>query len=220
MQKQFTVNIPDQLWINSWAEKKTQTWTYDGPKTLYVLVSRDHAVVTWSEELIEREENASEHVYVLDAEKHTASAFWMTTHFQPIDNFYQYEYFDEINYDGSVHSAIANPRIQDIYDIEYFPGPVDHPQAGVLLKPIYKTTETLCEQKAKERKRWVERYDNMYDFEPELQATIDKFLLACNTYLDKMKTVYPWKFITLDEDEIPRIPSTLVAEFSKYPDIK
>jgi len=36
MQKEFTVNIPDELWVDSWENELTTTYTYEGPQNFYL----------------------------------------------------------------------------------------------------------------------------------------------------------------------------------------
>ena len=93
MKKEFTVNVPDEIWIDSWKKKNTKTWTYNGPDELYVVVSNDSAVTIWSEEEITRPENYFEKVVVVDAEKQPDVAFYMKT----FDAEHEYIYADEIN---------------------------------------------------------------------------------------------------------------------------
>lgn len=56
MEKTFTVNVPDDLWVDSWTENKTTDYTYNGPSTINVLVSLtdDFPIVRWSEDEIGR----------------------------------------------------------------------------------------------------------------------------------------------------------------------
>ena len=51
MEKTFTVNVPDDLWVDAWTENKTTDYTYNGPATLHVVVRTidDFDIVSWAE---------------------------------------------------------------------------------------------------------------------------------------------------------------------------
>ncbi len=54
MEKTFTVNVPDDLWVDLWTENKTTDYTYSGPATINVVVSLidNFDIVRWSEDAI------------------------------------------------------------------------------------------------------------------------------------------------------------------------
>jgi hypothetical protein len=72
---------------------------------------------------------------------------------------------------------------------------------------------------AKERLAIVKKYDIAYDFDAEDQTKIDTFISNINTYLDSIATAYPWKYITMDISEIPKIPASLQLLFNQLPEI-
>lgn len=212
MEKTFTINVPDELWVNAWNNNKTETYTYNGPDTLYVLVSdRSDDVAIWSTEPINVDPNSKDFVIEINAtdDQKIAVAHYINTH----GSDHEYTYEDEANHDESIYKKITNPVLQDYFYITY------DRLSGVVLEPIYKNTKTIAEEKAEKRLAYVKKYDTMYDFDAETQAVIDNFLFNMNTYIASMTTVYPWKYVTIDESEIPKVPALLTSTFSLLPDL-
>jgi|TARA_B110000208_G_scaffold189433_1_gene250960 hypothetical protein len=219
MSKTFTINIPDQLWLNSWTENKTESYTYSGPDTWNVLVTGTTNLVSeWSEDVLEASPGTRDFVVTLDA---TADATVPVAHYihtQGADSITAEEREaaeeDETNHDDSVYKKNTNPLIHDYFDIGY---DVD---AGLQLVPIYKNTKTVAEEKAEKRIEYVKKYNDTYDFDADTQAIIDTFLSSMDTYKTSMLTVYPWKYTTIDENEIPKIPASIVTIFNTLPEVE
>ena len=133
-------------------------------------------------------------------------------HTQGIEHEYTEE--DETNHDDSVYKKITNPLIHDYFDIGY------DSETGLHLTPIYKNTKTIAEEKAEQRLAYVKKYNDVYDFDADAQAIIDTFLTSMTTYMSTMASVYPWKYTTIDENEIPKIPASIVTIFNTLPEVE
>lgn len=211
MEKTFTVNVPDDLWVDSWTENKTTDYTYNGPSTINVLVSLtdDFPIVRWSEDDITVDDEDKELVVTIDADTDTAIAHAIVN----AGAEHEYTYTTITNHDDSTHEEINNPTINDIYEVECTPA------NGFVLKQIIKQSETMNERTAKERLAYVVKYDEAYDFDDATQTVIDTFKTNIDNYLTTMSTVYPWRYVTIDATVIPKIPASLVATFNTLPDI-
>lgn len=213
MGKTFTVNVPDQLWLNSWTENKTESYTYEGPDTWNVVVCGESLLASdWSEDTIEAESSTKDFVVTLDAtdDANLPVAYFM--HTQGAEHEYTEE--DETNHDDSVYKKITNPLIHDYFDVGY-----DN-ETGLHLTPIYKNTKTIAEEKAEQRLAYVKKYNDVYDFDADAQEKIDTFLTSMTTYMSTMASVYPWKYTTIDENEIPKIPVSIVTIFNTLPEVE
>jgi hypothetical protein len=208
MQKQFTINVPDELWVDQWTEEKTQTWTYDGPDNYYITLNRNHEIQFWSdvEPTAEQPVLTDSYVTTISADEQTAIAYWLNTR----GNITQHEFEDVPNPDGSIYKRITNPSIHDIYDLDF-----DYLTQKIILRLITRKTETQAEIKAKARLEYVKKYNGVYQFSEEVQAAIDEFILQINAYLDSMAGVYPWKYVTIEETPIPKIPVAVALELAK-----
>jgi hypothetical protein len=212
MEKTFTINVPDQLWVDDWSNNKTETYTYTGPEKLYVLINdKTDSIILYSTEEIVIPEESNDFVIEVNANEDTNVPVAHYLISKGADHEYTYE--DEINYDGSIHKKITNPLISDYFDLNY------DRALNLTLAAIYKNPITIAEEKAKERLKYVKSYDDVYDFDESVQSIIDTFLTNMNNYLTTMSTVYPWKHIEIDETEIPRVPASLITIFAALPEI-
>jgi hypothetical protein len=207
MTKQFTVNVPDELWVDSWTENRTMSWTYEGPERIYVKLRHDFTVAEWSDSEFDPETvQSNEKVIELDSATSVDVMFYLTNQGQLAEH----EFEDETNPDGSIYKKISNPNIYDIFYIDY------DDQQGFSLKAIYKAKDTFGELRAREKLTYVKTYDDLYDFDEETQAAIDKFIADTEQYLSDMAGIYPWKYVTLP-DNSPRIPALLIEKFKPLP---
>ena len=213
MSKTFTINVPDQLWVDSWTENKSEAYEYSGPDNWYVLIDGSTNLASdWSEDSIESSADTKDFVITVDATDDTNLPVAYYMHTQGIDHEYTYE--DETNHDGSIYQKITNPLIHDYFDIKYA---VD---TGLHLTPIYKRAKTIAEEKAESRIEYVKKYNDVYDFDVDTQGIIDTFLSDMTAYMTSMSSVYPWKYVTIDENEIPKIPASIVAVFNTLPEVE
>lgn len=212
MENTFTINVPDQLWVDSWTNNKTETYTYSGPKHLYVLIDDNlDSVLYFSLEEIHPEDTSSNFVIKIDTIDDTQKA--IAHYFITQDNEHEYTHEDETNHDGTIYQKITNPLLRDYFDIMY------DREIGLSLYPIYKNLGTILEDKANIRLNYVKKYDDTYEFDNDTQIVIDAFLSSMNTYLTTMATAYPWKYIQINKTEIPKIPALLITIFSALPEL-
>jgi len=211
MEKQFTIKVPDEIWIDSWETGKTETYTYVGPESIKVLVETtdEFDIVEWTENEFDRDIRHNEKVIEFNVtDENVSIAHYIVTN--PAD--FEYEEREVINHDGSLYLEVLHPPIQDYFDLLFKSG-------DFILEPIIKDPETENERIAKQRLQYVRKYNDAYDFEDEIQIVIDKFIQDTEAYLEKMQTVYPWKYVSIDSTEIPKIPAKLVGEFNTLPAI-
>jgi hypothetical protein len=177
------------------------SWVYEGPEKIYVLLSCQEQIVSWSEQEITRNEQQDvEKVRILDADQNTAVAHCLTS----VESEHEYQYAESINHDGSVYRYFTNPRIQDLFEVCYASN------QGFELQANIKDTETWCEREAKKRRDFVKKYSDLYDFGDEINTEVDTFIGKIENYLTAMQAIYPWKYIEIDGRDIPKIPIRLL----------
>jgi hypothetical protein len=132
---------------------------------------------------------------------------------------YAYTYNTITNHDGSTHQEITNPKLSDLFISRIIPAIGEIP-AKIVLNPIYKEQETINEKLTKERLSFVKKYADVYDFEPEIQSKIDNFVQSCDVYLEALSTAYPWRYVTMNKNEVPKIPASLILLFKTLPEIE
>lgn len=218
MEKSFTINVPDELWVDSWENNTTATYTYNGPETIYVLVDKaTHSISTVAESADDLEATTEyQEVVAVNANNYTAIAHYLVG----ISSEYEYTYETVTNHDGSTYEQISNPSLKDYFQLIHVPIPADWDvEKQFELDPIYKEAETVNEKIAKERLAYIKKYDDTFDFSEEDQATIDNVITALTNYINSLANAYPWKYVTMDKTEIPRVPASLVTLFSSLPEI-
>ena len=214
MQKDFTINIPDELWVDSWEDNSTASYTYDGPDTLYVRL-RDELDIA---EVSDTEITAQTHEFVVevDASKYPDRARLLQETFLGLSREDTFE--DVSNPDGSVYKKLTNPYVRDYYEISYSPVSSDtDPELGFQLIPNYKDPKTSLLVEAERRRAYVQKYLDVYELTGDNGTTASSFITAINTSIATLSTAYPWKYIVAPDVSVPKIPAALVEAFANLP---
>lgn len=214
----FTVNVPDELWVDSWENSNTASYTYVGPNTVYVVRDVDTNVLLPVYPLDEEPTGltSKQQLITVDANTNPEIAMWL----QPVHEDFQHEFETTSSGLGDqTYEKITNPNIRDWFDLEVTD--TSTIPATIGLTAIYKEKDTSIEEKARKRKDYVKKYSDAYDFDTNTQELIDTFLTDITTYLDTYEPLCPWKFADgIPEGDMPRIPVTLVTVFNSLPEIE
>ena len=209
MEKTLTIKIPNELWVNDFSENKTADFTYSGPDKVWFLVEKTGvnvivSPVTYTVEPQVRENQVAVPIEIATAtEAELAAAIILQPELVP----HQYTHTKQINYDGSIYYAINNPKLNDYYDVV-------SSQTGVLsLISIEKNQPNPNLTPAIKKQQLIEKYLADHEFSAEDRAKVEAYLAVISDYVNKIKTAYKWKFITVPND-VPEIPSELMALFN------
>jgi len=217
MTQDFTISVPDQLWVDSWADEATKTYTYDGPDTVYVEIQMsDYAIVNASTTALTADEGNT-YIVEITAADYPERAM-MVVEGNDTEG-YEHTYTDEAQFDGSVYRAISNPRLSDYFEMTYQPVPDDDDQElGLSLVIKTKTTESPALVEAKRRQTYVQKYADQYSFDTDDQTAVDNYLTSIASHITTLSTAYPWKFDGgVPSSSIPKIPASLVVLFNTLP---
>ena len=222
MIKEFSIPIPNELYIHNYSENKTMNLTYSGPETLYVQVSKTGTVLNFNEEPPAELDNTDSFSYFveLNCNTHPAVGYWMTTKNDP----YEMVFEDEINYDGSIYKKLSNPTIHNYYDLIHNRGSSIIYNNGLNsgpweLKLIEKDTKTPQEEEALKNLSYVQTKLKNIELEEPYLTTYTNFLSNTESFLALMGNVHPWKFITINETA-PKIPLSLIKLIKELPEIQ
>ena len=208
MEKTLTLKVPNELWVNNFSANKTAQFTYSGSAKVWLIADGN----TVQKQVYETEPATDKTKIEIEIATATEAELAAVIGIKEVVlGTHEYTYTDETNSDGSIYKRINNPLITDYYDFNY------NTAKGIELVLNIKETKTIQEEIAEQRKAYVEKYVKAFEFETADKAKIDTFITAINTYLDNMKTVYPWKHITIDDALIPKIPVSLVTLFATLP---
>ena len=104
MQKEFTVNVPDQLFVDSWEDELTATYTYEGPQYFYIGLDRNLSPLelrygddeSEADNFTEEELLSFQHVITLNADDNPDLAHLLLPRTSDTDH----TFGDETNHDG------------------------------------------------------------------------------------------------------------------------
>ena len=213
MQKIFTVQVPDELWVNTSDLNNSVDYEYSGPEEVYALIDDRKNLISSSIESFGEDMPEGWEEIAIDPNVDTAIAH-IIVEINTTDPDFAHTFEDEVQpFDESVYQKITNPRISDWFTLVY-----DHTGIGLSLEAIEKDQSTLILEKAKEKRSYVEKYNNEYEFGDDISLVITGFLEAINTYITSLETIKPWKHIEISEEGLPRIPVSLISAFSSLPD--
>lgn len=211
MQKTITVNVPDELWVIGFTQNKTAEFTYNGPEVIWAVIDNNFISPTYYiEEPAELPEGkiVKQITLATASDAETAAAIILVNSADE----YTYTYVDETNHDGSIYKKITNPKLQDIYLIQVLGD-------TFTLVQVLKDTSNPLTTIANQRMAYVRKYSDTYEFSAENATSINTYLSALSTYLNTVETAYPWKYVTYNTSEIPKVPVALVSLFNSLPTI-
>lgn len=209
MKKTIELNVPNELWVNDFSEAKKASFVYEGPEVIWLTAQDGMLLPSFStEEPLDLPlSRQAKKVEISKATKEEVAAAILAVN-KPEKH--EYKYVDEINHDGSIYKKITNPLLSDFFMARLL-GTV------VSLELIVKDPVYFNVSEAEKRKNYVKRYEETYSFDAETVSKINSFLTEMDAYLNTVKTAYPWKFITVNKGEIPKVPVELVKLFNELP---
>ena len=214
MNKEFSIKVPDELYLATYSANTWATWTYDGPETLNVIVCNNSTVIRFTEDEptgAEPDDNTTEYVVSVDANTYPSVAHYLYT----FKDEYEYVYEDEINHDGSIYTKITNPRIQDYYELTHQFGAINSREDATTVGPWRFVpravdTSTVAEIETRASVEMLKSKLGTLKLEAADQALYDEYILDAEEYLEVMEDVYPWKYVTITSPETPKVPIALL----------
>ena len=202
MIQQFTLKIPNEIFIDNFSENKTITLEYNGPETLLIEVDGQGTVFKIVDEpriLIEPDQMS----YVeLKASEHIEAAYYISTASNP----FTHEHEDIVNPDGSIYTAVSNPRIQDYYSLRYSKGTVDLWELTLITRSMNSTIELKI---LNEKNNIVSKLKAV-ELPEDLQTVYDNYITAADQWLAEKAALCPWKYIEFPAGVTPKVPLALI----------
>jgi hypothetical protein len=202
MIQQFTLKIPNEIFIDNFSENKTITLEYNGPETLLIEVDGQGTVFKIVDEpriLLEPDQLS----YVeLNASEHIEAAYYITSANKP----FTIEHEDIVNPDGSIYTAISNPRIQDYYSLRYSKGTVDMWELTLITRSMNSTIEL----KILNEKNNIVAKLKAVELPDDLQTVYDNYITTADQWLADKASICPWKYIEFPAGVTPKVPLSLI----------
>jgi len=209
MIKEFTYPLPDELYIEGVSGKITGSFTYDGPDSITVFLE-ESGEIRYIEPRITDDMDPNL-IKQIDPEKDSAAAYLLNHYFLD-DISRQYEFEDIEMENGDIYKNPINPDLTDAYELVY-----NFDKEEWELKQILRKLVDPAGPIAKERKEYVLKYYEKYDFGEDINTKITEYLSKLDNIIDNPQLLMPWKYINIPKRDVPKIPLDIAAEFSKIP---
>lgn len=210
MEKTFNKAVPDELYIDSFAQNKTTSYTYTGPETVKVIVDRIYGGVQHvllPGELDTHNQELST-VITVDANTATDVAYFLTN---PISGTRQFETEDLPG--DYTYQKLTNPTIRDYYQINY-----DFDTNMWNWKLITKLAKTPLNDLADKYTQYIEDNKSKVSGNTELTALANNYLQQLEDFnTTGIGSIPSWKFIEISLADVPTPPSQLVVAFNVLP---
>ena len=219
MQKQFTVSIPDERWIDSWDSNLTLTKTYTGPSKVYAPINLElnSLVGVYFDSSPTQGPYANTdnyNLYEIDADTDTAIAQLVQ---ETVDDEYKLNYIrefeDETLHDGSIYAKTTNPMVSDYYRLRY-----DTLTSKIVLEAIFNDNWRIPQLGVVNNKLEVLNYNKTnIAFSETMLAKITAAIAQLETYKATIVNARNWKYDTFDMSEIPQISKSVEQALKPIP---
>lgn len=215
MNKTFTISVPDEMFVPNYSQEETASFEYEGPAVVRVLTSVTGKISgAITDEMIVDESQVIE----IDANLYPAAALHAVS--QSAEH--TYTYTDVTNHDGSIYKKINNPRINDWYDLYYHHNRQASSSDGLNVGPwelrlITKEYITKGEIATRKNLAFVKEKLQYIELATEVNTQYTAFVTACDSYLDTMANVYPWKYVEITSPSVPKIPLSVIKAINEIP---
>lgn len=209
MEKTVTTTVPNELWVNDFSANKTQSFTYNGPDKVWLHVQAPDYLIT---RYLDTDPSDTENYIEVDMQTASSDKLLAATLVVMSSKEHTYTYTPETNHNGSIYQKINNPRLSDYFMVKY-----NTVNQNFQLFPIVKDTEYPLKKLAQQRKDYILKYKNLFDFDTEIDQKIEQYISSIDAYLLSIEHAYPWKYIEFNQAEIPKIPVSLIQLFNTLP---
>lgn len=219
MQKEFTIDIPDERWIDSWEDNLKLTKTYSGPSKFYAPVNLEtNTLVGVYFEIAPTEgpysNNDKFSLSEIDANIDTAIAqVILETTNEEYRAAYIREFEDETLHDGSIYAKTTNPMVSDYFRIAY-----DIENAKIILEAIINDSWELPQLDTVNQKLDILKYnrDNI-NFSSTMLSKINTAITELETYKSTIANARKWKYDNFNMSEIPQISKSVEQALKPIP---
>ena len=211
MKKQFTVNIPDELWVDSFTQGKTMTLEYDGPDEFTVLQDKNFGFVRLH---LDQDAPYDPNIFTLQTYKandHIEAAYLLNIKPEgPIER----KHVTVHNVDGSTHDEldISEATITDYYAL----GSYDSKENKFNLNLLTRPKNNFLYIKAEENKQYVTAHANAFTTDA-LKNTANTYINILNSYQTSGNgSIYSWRMSSGNIAEVPVVPPNLIDAVLAY----
>lgn len=211
MEKTFNKAVPDELYIDSFAQNKTISYVYNGPNTLQVIVDKElggvQYVSTVPNEVIRFNPELQVKLTV-DANTDTDVAYYLTNDATPAR-----EFETEQLPGNKTYQKVTNPTIRDYYTINY-----NFETSTWDWSLITRLARTTLNDLADKYKEYIQTNKAKVESNPTLTALVNTYLTQLEDFnTTGIGSIPSWKFIEVSLADVPAPPSQLIVAFNVLP---
>jgi hypothetical protein len=211
----FTKPIPDELYIDSFTQNKTKTWTYTGNNIVYVSVTKPHYMLASSVEIEVVQYNIDfrynpdlTQVMIIDANINPDVAYYCSNTHIP-----ERIFVTETLIDGSTYEQIDNPILRDYYSLNY-----NFKNSQWDWKLITRNPKDSSNDLADRYRDYINSNITKISSNTQLMQTANTYLQALDTFDTTGKGSIPsWKRMSVNLGDVPPVPHDLIAAFNVLP---
>jgi len=211
MKKQFTVNIPDEPWINVFSQGKTMTLEYDGPDEFTVLRNKETGLVVIHNDMDSPYNQNLYNVEKYKADDHIEAAYFLTAN---AVNHGERKSITITNVDGSKHDEVDPTEftIFDYYILEGYNAETNKFNLNLLTRP----KQSALYWKAEENKQYILNHANAFTTDT-LNKTANTYINILNNYQTSGNgSIYSWRLSSINIADVPVVPPNLIDAVLLY----
>lgn len=205
----FTKKVPDELYVDSFEKELEATYSYNGPKTLKVLVEKVSGLVS---NIIEDDDFKynQDHYAIVDIDSSlnpdVAEYIFNTTIPERI-------FEDEILVDGSIYKKITNPTLRDYFSLHY-----NFEEDSWVWNVIVRNPSTIMRDLAIKNREFVSSNLSLIKDDKVLTDMANNYIKQLDNYITSGKGSIPmWKLDEFKLSDVPMIPQELIVAFNQLP---
>jgi hypothetical protein len=205
----FTKPVPNELYIDSFTNGNTKTWTYTGNNILHLLVEKRLGDIAQVHDDLNFNYNSEFfQVITIDASVDPDVAYFASNTHIPDRIF-----VTETLVDGSTYEQITNPTLRDIYNMNYN---FENSTWNWTVKTV--EPRTMLNDYADRNREYINSNISKISGNATLTQLANDYLQELDTFESTGSGSIPsWKKITHNLSDVPRIPQDLIVAFNVLP---
>lgn len=210
IQVNFTKPVPNELYIDSFTNGKTQSYVYSGNNLIYVAIDIPEGAIQDVHEDLNFNYNPDiSKQLIIDARINPDVAYYVTNTNTP-DRIFA----TETLVDGTTYEQITNPSLRDMYHINY-----DLQTNTWKWTFITRNPKGRLNDLAQRNRDYVNTYISTISSNTALMQIANTYLQTLDTFETTGKGSIPsWKIIAVPKlSEVPPIPQDLILAFDVLP---
>ena len=205
----FSKQVPDELYVDSFTSNNSLELTYSGPDVIKVLVDRENGYVGGFVETNDDPHNGDMYMIVdiVAADEPAVAYFFDRTLQGPVE----IEHVTETLPGGLTFDAIANPTLRNYYEVAY-----DLEENEWIWKVVVREKKSILNHTADRYREYIN--DNIDTLTGAVKTAATSYLTTLDTFETAGKGSIPsWKLVELSARDVPIPPANVITAIGFLP---